>query len=45
MENKINVAELLKYCPSGMELDCAMWDNLYFDRVEDDMIYCYYSKD
>lgn len=45
MENKINVAELLKYCPSGMELDCAMWDNLYFDRVEDDMIYCYYELD
>ena len=45
MEDKINVAELLKYCPSGMPLDCAMWDNLYFDRVEDDMIYCYYELD
>ena len=45
MENKINVAELLKCCPSGMPLDCAMWDNLYFDRVEDDMIYCYYELD
>ena len=45
MENKINIAELLKYCPSGMPLDCAMWDNLYFDRVEYDMIYCYYELD
>lgn len=45
MEDKINVAELLKYCPSGMPLDCAMWDNLYFDRVEDDIIYCYYELD
>lgn len=45
MENKINVAKLLKDCPSGMPLDCAMWDNLYFDRVEDDLIYCYYTLD
>ena len=45
MEDKINVAKLLKYCPSGMPLDCAMWDNLYFDRVEYDMIYCYYELD
>lgn len=26
MENKINIAELLKDCPSGMELDCTMFD-------------------
>lgn len=45
MENGINVAELLKYCPSGMPLDCTMWDNLYFDRVEDDLIHCYYELD
>ena len=45
MENKINVAELLKDCPSGMPLDCSMWDNLYFDRVENDFIYCYYTLD
>ena len=30
MENKINVAKLLKDCPSGMELDCMMYKNLYF---------------
>ena len=24
---KINIAELLKDCPSGMELNCTIWDN------------------
>lgn len=45
MEKKINVAELLKDCPKGMELNCTMYDNLYFDRVEDDFIHCYYELD
>ena len=45
MEKEINIAELLRDCPNGMPLDCAMWDNLYFNRVEDDMIYCYYELD
>ena len=35
MENKINVAELLKDCPRGMELDCAIWDNCTFDGIKD----------
>ena len=39
MENKINIAKLLKDCPKGMELDCPMFDNLYFDRVVDSEIY------
>ena len=43
--NKLNIAEILKNCPSGMALDCTMWDNLYFDRVEEDMIHCYYELD
>lgn len=30
---KINIAELLKDCPKGMELDCVMFDNVTFDRV------------
>lgn len=30
MENKINIAELLKDCPQGMELDCTMYDNITF---------------
>lgn len=32
---KINIAELLKYCPKGMELDCTMYDNCTFDGIED----------
>lgn len=44
MKNKINIAELLKNSPSGMELDCTMFDNLYFDKVVEDCRYpigCY----
>ena len=36
MENKINIAGILKDCPKGMELDCTMYDNLYFNQVYDD---------
>lgn len=32
---KINVAQLLKDCPSGMELDCTIWDNCTFEGIED----------
>ena len=35
-ENKINVAELLKDCPTGMELDCTMFENLEFDHIDKD---------
>lgn len=40
---KIDVAELLSNCPSGMELDCSMYDNLHFDKVDDydKKIHCY----
>lgn len=31
---KINIAELLKDCPKGMELDCAMWDEVVFESIE-----------
>ena len=31
---KINVAELLKDCPKGMELDCTIWDNVVFDHID-----------
>lgn len=46
METRINVAELLKNCPSGMKLDCAMFENLYFDYIDDSLnnpypILCY----
>lgn len=33
---KINVAELLKDCPKGMELDCYLFDRLEFDRIDTD---------
>ena len=44
MEKKINIVELLKDCPSGMELDCMIYDNLYFDHIRENPIYpiiCY----
>lgn len=31
---KINVAELLKNCPQGIELDCTMFDNANFIGIE-----------
>ena len=36
MENKINIAELLKDCPKGMELDCVLFDGVVFDEIDDD---------
>ena len=43
MENKINVAELLKDCPSGMELDSSLFDDVHFDSIDEvcDIIKCY----
>ena len=39
---KINIAELLKDCPKGMELDCTMFDDIYFDYVDRlNIIHCY----
>lgn len=36
MENKINIAELLKDCPKGMELDCVLFNNpVTLDEVVD----------
>ena len=35
MENKINIAELLRNCPKGMELDCTMYDNCTYAGIED----------
>lgn len=33
MGERINIAELLKDCPSGMELDCAIYDGVTLDSV------------
>ncbi len=39
---KINIAELLKDCPKGMELDCTMYEDVYFDYVDElHIIHCY----
>jgi hypothetical protein len=39
MENKINIAELLKDCPSGMELDCPLYDNVTLGCVLEDNVF------
>ena len=39
MENKINIAELLKDCPKGMELDCTMYDNVTLIQIQEDNTY------
>lgn len=33
MENRINIAELLKDCPKDMELDCTVFDNVTFETI------------
>lgn len=40
---KINVVELLKDCPKGMELDCTIFEDVHFDCIDDvsDIINCY----
>lgn len=41
---QINIATLLKDCPSGMELDCLMYDNVYFKCIREHAVYpivCY----
>lgn len=31
---KINIAEILKNCPQGMELDCVMFDDVVFEEID-----------
>lgn len=31
---RINVAEILKECPKGMELNCVMFEDVTFERVD-----------
>lgn len=33
---KINIVELLRSCPTGMELDCVLFDGVVFDEIDDD---------
>lgn len=44
MTEKINIAELLKGCPKGMELDCSVWDNVVFDHIDTTSNYPIYIK-
>lgn len=34
MDEKVNVAELLRYSPKGIELDCTMLDNIVLEEVD-----------
>lgn len=47
---KINLVELLKDCPRGMELNCTSYDNVSFDKISDDKkapypIFCYITDE
>ena len=43
---KINIAELIKDCPTGMELDCTMYEDVYFDYVDElKNIHCYIQQE
>lgn len=39
MENKINIAELLKDCPNDMGLDCTMCDNVVLFGVDNSLMF------
>ena len=43
--DKLNIADLLKDCPSGMELNCTMYEDVYFDYVKEQIIYCYIQRE
>lgn len=34
MENKINLVEILKDCPQGMRLNCTMFDDVVFEKLD-----------
>ena len=36
MEQKINIVEILKDCPRGMELDCVLFENVTFEGIKQD---------
>lgn len=42
---KINVAELLKDCPKGMELDCTIFDDVTLDCVTKNGVYIRLNKE
>ena len=40
---KINVAEILKDCPTGMELDCTVYNDVTFLRIDEVQNRCYFK--
>lgn len=44
MNENINLCEILKDCPNGMELNCTLWDNVKFDHVDMKSNYPIYIK-
>lgn len=36
IQDKVNIAEILKNCPKGMELNCTVFENLEFDHIDKD---------
>lgn len=43
---KINIAEILKNYPSGTKLDCTMYEDVYFDYVDNlNIIHCYIKNE
>ena len=36
MEQKINIAKILKDCPKGMELNCVLFENATFEGIKQD---------
>lgn len=44
MENKIDIAAILKDCPRGMELDCTIYDNVTLDCVTMECDYTFCGK-
>lgn len=43
MNEKLNLAEILKDCPKGMELDCTVYNDVTFLRVDDVQNRCYFK--
>lgn len=39
MNENLNLVEILKNCPKGMELDCTMFDNATFDGITENRLY------
>lgn len=45
---KLNIAEILKDCPKGMELDCTMFENVKFNYIKEDSTFpirCFIEND